>query len=107
MSENLKRVAKRLLKYLKESKYKLKASLKKANSSVVKALAEISLNIKHGVVKIKRGVKASIGFIKKLADKGKSLPEKKRLLRAKLAVDIVKTIILAAAPILTTICVNG
>lgn len=107
MSTTLRRVAKRLLKRVKDSKASIRSWLKQADNSTVKALSEISLNIKHGVIRLKKGVRNSATFIKKLADKTKSFLEKKKLLITRIAVDIVKALITAAIPVLTTLSKNG
>ena len=102
MSANLKRCAKKLIKFLKLKTADARRFLKSVTRNIINALSEIALNIREGVVNVSTRIKES-KLVKTLAQKRAPLGTKYRLLCAALSPTIVKGLVTAALAILETL----
>lgn len=106
MSDNLKKVAAKLIKFSKLPRKDIGAILKRAPRRLVKALSEIAYNAREGVLKICDKVKNSkVSQI--LADKYAKLKEKKAILCTVVAPMIIQMLIIASIEVLNRLCNHG
>jgi hypothetical protein len=99
MSQNLRKIAGKLVALSKLNNSEVKRILKQGKLNLVKGLSEIAHNIRRGVVSVSEKLKNS-KIVRGLADKKASLKSKKILLSSVLAPIIVKAIITAVSVLL-------
>lgn len=105
MSENLRKQLKKLIKLSKAKITDIRKSIKKSNRNFIRALSEIAYNVKQGVLTCKKYSRSRV--IATLADKNKPYTLKQKVLRSFSAAEVIKTLILSAIPILTSLAING
>jgi hypothetical protein len=99
MSQNLRKIAGKLVTLSKLSNREVRKILKQGKRNLVNGLSEIAHNIRRGAVLVSEKIKNS-KIVKGLADKKVNLKSKRKLLCSVLAPLVVKAIITAVLAIL-------
>ena len=99
MSENLRKLASKLLKLLKLRASEVRLILRTAPKRLVNVLAEIAYNAREGVLKVSAKFRNS-KLITTLADKKAKYKVKQQILRKAAAALTVKTLLKASSEIL-------